>query len=58
MEIRFEKNRCRPEDGEPRYRMLVDGEEVRSGLSLDQVIAEINRRDELDLGIRHTGGKS
>ena len=44
------------EDGEKLYRFMIDGAEVAKELTLDEVIAEIHRRDEASLGERH-GGK-
>lgn len=41
-------------NGEKLYRLEIDGETVREGLTLDQVIRAINRRDEERLGEEHT----
>lgn len=46
--IRFRKYMIRP-DGEPLYRMILDGAVVRDELTLEDVIVAINRRDELQL---------
>ena len=39
--------------GEKSYRLVIDGETIAEGLSLDQVIEAINRRDEERLGEEH-----
>ena len=44
------------EAGDPVYRMVFKGEAVRDGLTLDEVIREITRRDEEKLGEEHAGG--
>lgn len=57
MRIKFTKYKARPEakeyvtgpDGEPLYRLYIDGYPVREGLTLDDVIRAINRRDEKKL---------
>lgn len=51
--IKFIRQGYRP-DGETLYRLVIDGEIVREGLTLDQVIRAINRRDEERLGEEHT----
>lgn len=45
MNVKFEKHGSLP-DGEALYRMWLDGDPVREGLTLDEVIRSINRRDE------------
>ena len=40
--------------GEKIYRLMIDGKTVRDGLTLDEVIAAINRRNEERLGEEHT----
>lgn len=52
MRLIFEKYDCRA-DGEPLYRLLLDGRAVREGMTLDQVVESINRRDEEKLGDDH-----
>lgn len=52
MRPRFEKYAARA-DGEPLYRLLLDGKVVREGMTIDQVVAAINRRDEEQLGDDH-----
>lgn len=37
-------------DGEKTYRLVIDGKTVSEGLTLDQVIRAINKRDEEKLG--------
>ena len=44
MSIKFVKSGTRT-DGEPLYRLIIDGTAVRDGLTLDEVIEAINRRD-------------
>ena len=51
--IKFTRQSVRP-DGETLYRLVIDGEIVREGLTLDQVVRAINRRDEKRLGREHT----
>ena len=51
--IRFEQTGRRP-DGEKIYRLVIDDRVIREGMTLDEVIAEIHRSDEEDLGARHT----
>jgi hypothetical protein len=53
VKVKFEKYAVRA-DGEPLYRMRLDDQPVREGLTLDQVILAINRRDEERLGEEHT----
>ena len=45
MKVKFEKYAVR-KDGEALYRLYLDGEPVREGLTMDQVVEAINRRDE------------
>lgn len=45
MKVKFEKYAVR-KDGEALYRLYLDGEPVREGLTLDEVVEAINRRDE------------
>lgn len=52
MRLKFEKHATRA-DGEPLYRLLLDGRAVREGMTLDQVVESINRRDEEKLGDDH-----
>lgn len=52
MKVKFEKYAARP-DGEPLYRLYLDGDPVREGLTLDEVIRAINRRDEEKLKSGH-----
>ena len=52
MTLRFEKHATRA-DGEPLYRLLLDGRAVREGMTIDQVVESINRRDEEKLGDDH-----
>ena len=47
--LKFEQDGTLP-GGEMSYRLVIDGETIAEGLSLDQVIAAINRRDEEQLG--------
>lgn len=42
-------------DGCKLYRLSIDGVPVRDGLTIDEVIELINRRDEESLGDRHDG---
>ena len=42
-------------DGCRLYRLQLDGLTVREGLTIDEVIELINRRDEESLGDRHDG---
>lgn len=54
MKIKFTKYKRRPDDkdyvtgpdGQPLYRLYIDDEPIREGLTLDQVVEAINRRDE------------
>lgn len=39
------------------YRLVIGDRVVREGMTLEEVIAEISRRDEEDLGERHTPGR-
>lgn len=55
MNVRFEKHGSLP-DGEALYRMWLDGDPVREGLTLEEVVEAINRRDEESLGKRHAPG--
>lgn len=50
--LKFEQDGTLP-GGETSYRLVIDGETIAEGLSLDQVIAAINRRDEEKLGEEH-----
>ena len=54
--IKFEQTGRRP-DGEKLYRLIIDDEVRREGMTLDEVIAEIHRSDEEDLGARHVPGR-
>ena len=64
MKIKFTKYKHRPDDkeyvtgpdGQLLYRLYIDGEPIQEGLTLDQVVEAINRRDEEELGERHTPG--
>lgn len=55
--IKFEQTGRRP-DGENIYRLVIDDRVIREGMTLDEVIAEIHRSDEEDLGARHTPGRT
>ncbi len=55
MKVKFVKYAARP-DGEPLYRLYLDGDPVREGLTLDEVIRAINCRDEESLGEEHAPG--
>lgn len=50
--IKFEVCGADPEGGKL-YRLIIDGETVREGLPLDEVIRAINARDEESLGADH-----
>ena len=50
--LKFEQDGTLP-GGEKSYRFVIDGKTIAEGLSLDQVIAAINRRDEEKLGEEH-----
>ena len=50
--IKFECHAKRP-DGEKLYRLVIDGETVREGLTIDDVVRAINARDEKSLGADH-----
>jgi hypothetical protein len=50
--LKFEQDGTLP-GGEMSYRLVIDGETIAEGLSLDQVIEAINRRDEEKLGEDH-----
>lgn len=52
MRLKFEQDGTLP-GGEKSYRLVIDGKVVAGGMSLDQVIAAINRRDEEKLGEEH-----
>lgn len=62
MKLKFTQYKNRPgdtdlaaaPDGSPLYRLEIDGRTVRSGLTIDEVIEAINRRDEEKLGEQHT----
>lgn len=54
MKVKFTKYKCGP-DGQPLYRLHIDGEPVQEGLTIDQVVEAINRRDEEELGCLHAG---
>ena len=45
--IKFECHAKRP-DGERLYRLIIDGQVVREGLTIDEVIEFINRSGEED----------
>ena len=55
--IKFEQTGRRP-DGEKLYRLIIDDEVRRENMTLDEVIAEIHREDELSLGERHSPSKA
>ena len=55
MNVRFEKHGSLP-DGEALYRMWLDGDPGREGLTLEEVVEAINCRDEESLGERHVPG--
>lgn len=55
MKAKFEKYAVR-KDGEALYRLHLDGEPIREGLTLEEVVEAINRRDEESLGERHVPG--
>jgi len=55
--LKFEQDGTLP-GGEKSYRLVIDGETIAERLSLDQVIAAINRRDEEKLGEEHGTGPS
>lgn len=44
-DLKFEAYDVRP-DGEKIYRLIIGGQAVREGLTIDQVIEIINRTDE------------
>ena len=50
--IKFECHARRP-DGERLYRLIIDDKVVREGLTIDDVVEAINRRDEERLGEDH-----
>lgn len=50
--IKFECHAKRP-DGERLYRLIIDDKVVREGLTIDDVVEAINRRDEDRLGEDH-----
>ncbi len=54
--LKFEQDGTLP-GGEKSYRLVIDGETIAEGLSLDQVIEAINRRDEETLGEDHAPGR-
>lgn len=53
--LKFEQDGTLP-GGEKSYRLVIDGETIAEGLSLDQVIEAINRRTEEKLGEVHGPG--
>lgn len=53
--IKFTRQSVRP-DGEVLYRLEKDGEVLREGITLDEVIRAINRMDEESLGERRGRG--
>lgn len=55
MNVKFTKYAVRP-DGEPLYRLTIDGVAAGEGLTIDQVVETINRRDKLSLGDEHVKG--
>ena len=55
MNVSFTKYAELP-DGEPLYRLAIDGVPAGDGLTIDQVVELINRRDELILGDDHVKG--
>ena len=55
--IKFEQTGRNP-GGEKIYRLVIDDRVIREGMTLDEVIAEIHRSDEEDLGARHTPSKA
>ena len=56
MDIRFTATGYLP-GGEKVYRLIIDGKIIRDGLTLDEVVRAINRRDEERLGELHTPGE-
>ena len=50
--IKFECHAKRP-DGERLYRLIIDGQVVREGLTIDDVVEAINDRDEDRLSEDH-----
>ena len=64
MKIKFTKYKRRPDDklyvtgpdGQLLYRLYIDDELIREGLTLEEVVEAINRRDEESLGERHVPG--
>ena len=65
MKLKFTRYKNRPgdedlaaaADGSPLYRLEIDGRTVRRGLTIDEVIEAINRRDEEKLGEQHTAAR-
>ncbi len=55
--IKFEQTGRRP-DGEKLYRLLIDDEVRREGMTLDEVIAEIHRADAASGGESLRGGSA
>lgn len=53
--LKFEQDGTLP-GGEKSYRLVIEGDLVAEGLTLDQVIEAINRRDEEKLGEEHGTG--
>lgn len=64
MKIKFTKYKRSPDDkeyattpdGQLLYKLYIDGKPIREGLTLDEVVEAINRRDEECLGDRHVPG--
>ena len=54
--LKFESDGTLP-GGEKSYRLVIEGELVAEGLTLDQVVEAINRRDEEKLGEEHAPGR-
>lgn len=54
--IEFSVSGTRP-DGEKLYSLSIHGKPIKDGLTIDEVIREITRRDELRLGEDHVGRK-
>lgn len=55
MNVKFCKYAVRA-DGEPLCRLTIDGVAAGDGLTIDQVVETINRRDESSLGDDHVKG--
>jgi hypothetical protein len=55
--IRFEQMGRRL-DGEILYKLQIDGKTEREGMTLEEVIVEIQREDEEDLGAQRMPGRT